>query len=366
MSKPPLPARLMRTVVPHGGEDIRSVAVRYAKLKRLTVADLMVAGLGAQEAHLTSVPLKTALIQRFADLAGLDAAVLRAEAFGSAGTDFELFGSPASVDMTVPHRRRIAPGILRADGDEPWVRAHWQVACLPCDPDTGETLLHLCPQCGATLSWMWVKDLHRCDRCRVDLREAEPRYASARDRELSALMLGLLRREPSAIERMPPMVAGATPAEQVQFFSWLGSLRALVNGVVLPDGPFVTFRGLEATMSFPGSFNRMVLDLMAAHEERDPRFGRLVGAMELRFRCRELMGAKIKASIRQRLDRLLQRDEVKGLIMMPFSGTAAGVPSHPRAFKFDYQTFLWSTHRASDVWHRALSGLAERRIPLAS
>lgn len=357
------PLQMTRTVTPMAGEDVRSVAVRYARLKRLTVGDLMVAGLGVDERQFTSLPLKPAMMARLAALAGWDDASLREASFGSTAAGFELYGSPTSVDMLVPHWRRVAPAILRSDGAEPWIRAHWQVACLPCDPDTGETLLHLCPECGATLSWMGHEDLHRCDHCDFDLRETEPRYGTERDRELSALMLGLLRREPSAIERMPSMLASATPADQVRFFSWLGTLRAFVNGVIVPDGAFATFRGLEATMTFPASFNRMVLDLMAAHEERDPRFGRLVGAMELRLRARDLTGTKIKASIRQRLDRLLHGDEVKGLIMLPLPGI--GTPGYPRAFRLDYPTFLQSSPPTIGVWGKALSGLGDTRIRLA-
>ncbi|MCJ2050531.1 hypothetical protein [Methylobacterium sp. J-070] len=353
-------------MIPRHGEDIRSVAIRYAKLKRLTLDDLLIAGLRVKEGHLTSLPLKAALAETFAELAGLDAASLRKASFGQGMDGFEVFGSSADIDMLVPHWRRVAPGSLRSDGNEPWIRAHWQIACLPCDPDTGETLTHLCPACGAELTWIRVEDLYRCSRhrCRADLRQAEPRYASTRDREMSALMLGLLRREPSALERMPPVIARATQAEQVQFFSWLGALRPLVNGVIVPVGPFATFRGLGAALTYPASLDCMVRDLMAAHEERDPRFGRLVGAMEMRFRTRDLMGGRIKISVKERLDKLLFRDEVKGLALPP--GKAMERRGQKRLVRFDHRAFLLSSQPTNAGWGRALSGLAERPILLAS
>lgn len=364
MSKTPsTPPRMLRTVVPMVGEDVRSVAVRYAKLKRLDVGDVMVAGLGVEERQFTSLPLKASMMGKFADLIGTNAASLREGAFGSTSAGFELFGCPADIDMIVPHRRRLAPGMLRSDGEKPWIRAHWQVACLPCDPETGETLIHLCPECLATLSWMRVGDLHRCDQCEVDLRDCQPRYASERDRDLSSLMAGLLRREPSALERLPSLIAKAPRDEQLDFLSWLGVLRPLVNGVIVPPGPFATFRGLEAAVGFPDTFNRMVADLMASHEQRDPRFGRLVGTMEMRLRARSLMPGKIRTSIGQRLDRLVGMDEIKGVIAMPghdFDGlTGTG------SFRLDYPECLRLTERSIAVWGQALSGLGDRHILLA-
>ncbi len=49
---------LLRTVKPFEGEDVRSVAMRYAALKRLTVARLLRSGLAMDRGHLTSLPLK--------------------------------------------------------------------------------------------------------------------------------------------------------------------------------------------------------------------------------------------------------------------------------------------------------------------
>lgn len=362
MSKPPSPiARLRRTVVPYPGEDIRSVAARYAALKRLSVLDLMAAGLKSKDKDLTSLPLKTDHLEAFGELAGIDLQRMRHAAFGQGEDGFELLGSRASIDMIVPHWRRIAPGKLRSDGDDPWIRGHWQITCLPCDPDTGEVLLHICTECGATLSWLNFDAVHRCQRCHFDLRRIEPRIACAMDRDLAALMVGVLRRDPSALERMPPMVQRVPTAQQVQFFAWLGALRTLVNGVEIPMEGFATFEGFGSALAFPASFNRMVVDLMSAHEQRDPRFGRLIGTMEMRFHSRKLMPGKIKDSIRERLNVLLHKDEIEGLIVVAPDDCAA---NPKRVFRLDYREFMLRTFPARRGWDLDLQGLSERQIVL--
>lgn len=361
---PPPAARLRRTVLPHPGEDVRSVAVRYAGIKRLEVPRLLTAGLGLEGRGLTSLPLKPEALAAFANLAGFDLARVRAAAFAQGDGVFEMLGSPASPDMIVPHWRRLAPGMLRADGDQPWIRAHWQIACLPCDPETGERLVQICPGCGSALSWVTVVRMHECEGCRLDLREVEPRLASEREKDLAGLLLGLLRRDPDAQSRMPAVVSGAPPIEQIEFFAWLGCLRAQVQGILIPSGSFATFRGLELALDYPTSLRGLAIDLMSAHEERDPRFGRLVGATELRLRARSLKRGKIRNSVSSLFNRVLKKDEIKGVMMV--NAPELKQEGSARAIRFDYQLFLREIASPTRGPRRYLSGLNDRTILLAA
>ena len=317
--RPQVIGRLIRTVTPFVGEDVRSVAIRYASLKRLTITCLLHSGIKMDEAHLTMLPLKRDSVEAFADLAGLDAHALYTETLGS------LYRRSA-IEGMMSHWRRVAPGMLRSD-PEPWIRAHWQLACLPCDPDTGECLLHTCPACWRTLSWSRAERLHCCQVCSYDLRDVSPSQLTEPVQELARLMVGIVRRNPEAIGRLPRVIASATLDEQIALFGLLGTLRSLIAGTTPHSSVFLNVNGLELALAYPASFDGLVRDLLVTHEERDARMGWFVGALEIAFQVRLLPTGRIRTHIMGQIRKTSKDKNVFWLISNHSKAMRGGAPA---------------------------------------
>jgi hypothetical protein len=330
-------ARLRRTVKEQPGEDLRSVVVRYAHIKRISVERLLRLGLGVDANSLASVPLRRTQLETFADLAGLELRKLANDAFAEGRNGFELFGQDAGSDVIEPYRRRVAPGMLKLD-DIPWIRAHWQVTCLPCDPDSGECFIQICPTCRKSLSWVGIESVYRCQNCATDLRSAAPRYASERKKELAKLMVGVLRRESKALAQLPAIIANSTVREQLAFFSVLACLSFIVAGRVLPHGTFATFRGLELALEYPSCLDKIVADIVRSHDEVSFKLGWFAAIMEVRYRLNFLPAGKIRQSVRRRVSRLMGVNDEKYMIVRR---TVPDFSSDPcRSISFRYQSFL--------------------------
>lgn len=334
---PPSAARLRRTVQAQPGEDLRSVVVRYARIKRISVEMLLRFGLQVDANSLASVPLRRYQLETFADLAGLELQKLANDAFAEGKNGFELFGQDAGLDVIEPHRRRVAAGMLKSDGI-PWIRAHWQVACLPCDPDTGECFVQICPTCQKSLSWVGIESVYLCQNCAIDLRMVAPRYASERKQELAKLMVGVLRRDANALTQLPAIIAHSTAREQLAFFSVLASLSFIVAGRILPHGAFATFRGLELALEYPSCLDGIIADIVRSHEECSIKLGWFAAFMEVRCRVKLLPSGKLKRSMERRIFRIMGIDEKNYMVVRrvrpDFSSESW------RSISFKYQSFL--------------------------
>lgn len=264
----PAQARLLRTVEPLPGEDIRSIAVRYAAIKRLEVDVLLSAGLGMGKGFLASLLVKMCRANAFAELAGFDVRRLAFEAFGEIEDGFAAFSDFAELGAITPIWRRVAPGILKAD-PQPYVRAVWQFTCLPCDPGTGERLWRFCPSCRKTLSWLRIRAVHLCQHCGFDMRNCTSSCVSDEVRELVGVACALLRRDPKAL-RLLPLDIGLAPArEQFAFLLWLAELMPIEKMGMREDPQLRILDALKLNIRNRRSIGDVLVSLIQMHKSQN-------------------------------------------------------------------------------------------------
>lgn len=170
--------RLLKSIEPHAGESIQSLAIRLAPLALVTPDELLRLGLG-HAAGLSSLPTDKSAIDFLADLGvfNLDDARSRGVLPGTIGC--VIYKREVPFDWINLEVRRLAPGVLIDDGGTPFHRMAWQLNALDCDLDTGEALLERCPQCGKLLRWSNIQSIANCGNCRFDIRCAPLRYVPA-------------------------------------------------------------------------------------------------------------------------------------------------------------------------------------------
>jgi hypothetical protein len=149
--------------------------------------------------------------------------------------------------------RRLAPGVLIDDGGTPFHRVAWQLNALDCDLDTGEALLERCPQCGTILRWGNIESIVNCGNCRFDIRCAPIRYVPADHvssaRKLYAFML----------RSGPPFQDSFRGLHDITLCHAMEFLAFFVNRHLRPSCQNAA-AGLEELYSWPGSFDKIVLE----------------------------------------------------------------------------------------------------------
>lgn len=140
-------------------------------------------------------------------------------------------------------------------------------------------------------------------------------------------MVGIVRRNPEAIGRLPRVIASATLDEQIALFGLLGTLRSLIAGTTPHSSVFLNVNGLELALAYPASFDGLVRDLLVTHEERDARMGWFVGALEIAFQVRLLPTGRIRTHIMGQIRKTSKDKNVFWLISNHSKAMRGGAPA---------------------------------------
>lgn len=257
--------RLLKSIEPHAGESIQSLAIRLAPLALVTPDQLLRFGLG-HAAGLSSLPTDKSAIDFLAELGGFSLDDVRSRGVLTGTMGCVIYKREVPFDWVNLEVRRLAPGVLIDDGGIPFHRIAWQLNALDCDLDTGEALLERCPQCGELLRWRNIESVANCGNCCFDIRCAPVRYVPADRLSTARRMYSFLLRSG------PPLPEPFDHLDDISVchaMEWLAYFVSSVSfGKHLRASCQNAGIGLEELYSWPASFDRTVFELAGSHSVR--------------------------------------------------------------------------------------------------
>jgi TniQ len=150
----------------HHGEAIASLVIRLAPEGLLTPGELLRYHFNRSgRLPPTDIATDPAALKDLALIGTFDVEQLYQAAWRTVGELTEFLGRELPHGWFKPGLRRIAPGVMKADGDDPWIRNEWQIRGIPCDCDTGEIIVERCVSCREALTWVRIHNVYSCSAC---------------------------------------------------------------------------------------------------------------------------------------------------------------------------------------------------------
>jgi hypothetical protein len=238
------------------GESLTSIAIRLAPKGHVSVNQLMKHGLEMQEESLPALVGDPEAIRRLAAIGSFDPddLVMRGWTVGKDGICWR--GREMPETWVTPHKRRLAPGRLVSDGDEPVHRRLWQLNVFGCELETGEHLIDICPKCLIELSWVNAQSIVQCQACGFDVRQVSATYAQARELDIARRFFAFYCGDfelPSPFDVMD----FRSICHGMEWFAYFGSIW---KGQLLSANVQNALYGFEALECWPVSFDVMVRD----------------------------------------------------------------------------------------------------------
>ncbi|MBE7731669.1 hypothetical protein [Devosia faecipullorum] len=249
-------------------EDICSLVARMAAMGAMSVRDFVVRYLGQKELDPAHLPFNLTAVTRLAILSGNPLEDLLANAIGGtseAPGDIRHRGLFRGVKMHqawIGTQKRIAPGKLLADGDDPYVRLAWRFPALPCDIETGEMLVTRCPRCVEQLRWE-ATEVAFCHSCRFDLRQARQAYADGETLQATRTLAGPLGLGEKALAGqpldLPPPFGDLTLEQQVKVLGWCAQLDGMLRRTGTSSSFLNAVVGLRVAQQWPQAMSELVI-----------------------------------------------------------------------------------------------------------
>jgi hypothetical protein len=251
--------RLLKSIETQPGESVQSIAIRLAPFALVSIDEFLMYGLDLLRSKLPSLPAQPHALERLAIIGGFDPVDIRARRIVPTGIGYLMFKREVPSDWISPQIRRLAPGVLAADGDIPFHRLAWQLNALNCDPTTGEVLIDRCPRCVAYLTWNKIQSITSCGVCNFDVRDAAPRYAPndrrSAARDLHAFVKGI---GPA----LPEPFCSVDDITACRAMEWMAFFVDLPVGKHLRPACSNASAGLHSIRRWPSSFDSIVADFL--------------------------------------------------------------------------------------------------------
>jgi len=239
--------------------------LRLAPLGLVTAPELLTLGLGLDRSALPMVTRSRDAMSRLATIGRFELDDLVAASWRRTDRSVTVGNRDVPFDWLVADRRRVAPGVLREDGNEPWVRSLWQLRALPCDPNTGERLIDTCV-CGSPLFWSNALSVTGCQFCGADISKSEPEYVSENDHK-RVQEFSRLFRHPSRVTSLPAPFDDVHDRTLFAAMSWLGTMN--VDPQAMPQ-PEHAVSGYELLKEWPAGFDRLIREQISDLHGRRP------------------------------------------------------------------------------------------------
>ncbi len=176
--------------------------------------------------------------------------------------------------------RRVAPGMMRGDGETPYARLAWSVAAFPCDLVTGEILVSRCPACGKELTWHTDR-ICQCDSCPFDVRDIEPIFCPHEELADIRVIAGMMGWQDYGGAQRPalPEPFGSLPANDlVAALGWCAYLQGVLDRSGIGADAAHAHLGLPVALAWPTPLDQLA-SLMT--RQLDSRVYDLQAAMQL-------------------------------------------------------------------------------------
>lgn len=235
----------------HEDEDPASIIVRVAEDHFFRTTDLFALYFQRTPELLSDVGNHPLILEQVHTLAGYGADFLRSLSWNRVPGKKVLFRGQALPSDWIGEGRRVAPGVLANDGDNPYIRLSWRFPAMPFDLKTTEMLIERCPSCFSPLTWRRCRSVCHCQNCQYDLREVRPVHAVHEAvlpvRRLAA-HIGLLPGEKIALPRIFDTEDTASTLKVLEWAAWFGGLCRLDATIATASN---ASRGIEVAESWP-------------------------------------------------------------------------------------------------------------------
>jgi hypothetical protein len=345
-----------QSVKQHDGEAIASLVIRLAPVGLLTPGEFLKYHFDRDgRMPPTDIGDDRDAVENLALIGGFDVDLLYRSMWKLFGSITEFAGRRLPAGWFKPELRRLAPGRMCADGDDPWVRNEWQIRALPCDLETGEIIIERCVRCSESLAWGGIKDVCSCGTCGFDQRQSKPHYAPADVLTASKDLGRYLRGESFGL---PYEMAALADHEFLSLISWLAYFVALPECVSIRPSPHDAVTGFRLMKQWPHCFDGTV-DEFVRRLTGDPEVVDDIGRVEI-FEQAVVAVGRVGSKAAQALveDRLITRLRLRD----HFDERKLGFISPVARFGSVVQRFKWSSPSEMDAM-RSSHDRTRRRPP---
>jgi hypothetical protein len=250
--------QLLKSIDARPDESIQSIAIRMAPLALVSPNELLRYGLD-HAAGLASLPTDANAIHRLGELGGFAPAEIISRGILRGKLGYIVYKREVPLDWVGFAVRRLAPGVLKDDGDTPFLRLVWQLNALDCDVDTGEVLVERCPRCAAFLRWAKIGSVVTCGDCQFDVRHARSRYVPADHLSLARKLYAFMLRSGPPLPEPFDRLDDVTACHAMEWIAYFANSAAF--GKALRPSCQNAIAGLEDLYSWPDSFDRILVEL---------------------------------------------------------------------------------------------------------
>jgi hypothetical protein len=125
-------------ITPQPDESIASIVVRLAPRGLVTVEQLLRWGLKTKPRSAVDLVNDRNALELLAGIGSFNVQDLQSRGRRTTEHGYVVLDREVPQQWLNPHKRRVAPGVLRDDGKTPFARLLWEINALSCDLSTGE------------------------------------------------------------------------------------------------------------------------------------------------------------------------------------------------------------------------------------
>ncbi|MBJ7576375.1 hypothetical protein JHC09_00555 [Devosia sp. MC532] len=289
----------------HADEDPASIIVRVAEGHFFRTSDLFSRYFQLPAYRLADVGNHPGILDQLDVLAGCGSEFLRSLGWQRQAGKKVVFRGQALPSDWIGEGRRVAPGVLAADGDQPYIRLAWRFPAIPFDLNTNEMLIDRCPLCFNFLTWTRIRSVCHCQNCQFDLREARPVYARGEYVQPAlklAAHLGLLPGEKIAL---PPPFATEDSVVALKVLEWCAWFAGRCEVVPVAQSATNAHRGVAVAERWPATLE-LAADLVLRQVlKKEHAMSTLQGAF------RSLPNMEMRKGVSTQLAEIMQRLNVQ-------------------------------------------------------
>lgn len=241
------------TVKPQPSESILGYLKRLAVLLKFD----SVSALSGGKLFLTPITDITIAVdtKRLAKALGDQWQALKASHIAPEGSKFSFHGHILEKEKLHLSTMKICPACIE---ENPYHRNHWHLAALDTCETHGVSLTDKCFHCSATLTWN-SPGVDLCSECNGRIKLSGPQVPSASGALAARILLTICGlREEDQTEPVPPVLAGLSLKDAIDFLDLLGRLRRHVEPSDNGGGSSAELvaGGIQLAREWPSSFYR--------------------------------------------------------------------------------------------------------------